>query len=61
VTTFGAIVDGFLLHLDARCKIWGVDTPQIERPLIEGALAGMLNDNLITVPRPVYEVYEEKK
>jgi hypothetical protein len=57
--TFACLVDGFLDHLDARCKTWGVQTPDLDRELVAGALAGMLNDGLITGHRILYEVHTE--
>lgn len=59
--TFSQMVEGFFLHLDSRSKVWGVKTPQIERELVAGALAGMLNDGLIAGPQVLYEVHTEHR
>ena len=56
--TFGELCDDFYAKLDAHCKQWGVETPRWERPLVEAALAGMLNDGTIRVS--LYEVHDDE-
>lgn len=55
--TFGKLVDEFFRHYQARARAWGVEPDPIERELVAGALAGMLNDGVFRVG--VYEVHEE--